>query len=74
MNENLKKYLVALIFVSIAFLSMLYTVYNYFKYPENRERFLERLKNARTTNLFHEMREMRMKKGGENESIGVSEE
>ncbi|GAB6066130.1 hypothetical protein JCM9492_12220 [Aquifex pyrophilus] len=68
MSESLKKYLAALIFLGIAILSMTYTVYNYFKYPENRERFLERLKNARTTNLFHEMREMRLKKGGENES------
>ncbi len=67
MSQGLKKYLVALIFLGIALLSMTYTIYNYFKYPENRERFLERLKNARTTNLFHEMREMRLKKGGENE-------
>ncbi|NPA32114.1 MAG: hypothetical protein GXO04_00645 [Aquificae bacterium] len=65
MKEGLRKFLVASVFIFIALLSLAYTVYNYLKYPENRERFVERLKNARTTNLFHEMREMRMKKGGE---------
>ncbi|RUM28046.1 MAG: hypothetical protein DSY42_09110 [Aquifex sp.] len=74
MSENGKKYITALILICIALFSMLFTIYAYIKYPENRETFIKRLENARTSNIFREIREMRMKKGGENESIGVSEE
>ncbi|WP_164930567.1 hypothetical protein [Aquifex aeolicus] len=69
MSSTAKKIVVALIVLSIAFLSAFFTVYNYLKHPENREYFLKRLERARETNPIKESVEMLKErlKGGEHE-------
>jgi len=58
MSTTVKKILATLVILGIAFLSALFTVYNYIKHPENREYFLKRLENARKVNPIKESIEM----------------
>ncbi|NPB08107.1 MAG: hypothetical protein GXN96_04165 [Aquificae bacterium] len=49
------KLAVGLALFGVALLSMLFTVFNYLRHPENREYFINRLENARNTTIFKEM-------------------
>ncbi|GEM_PF-2171066 len=46
------KILVGLLVAGVALLSFTFTVYQYIKYPENREYFIKKLKNIRNEPVF----------------------
>jgi len=46
-ERDLSKIVVGLVVASVALLSFLFTVYQFSKHPENREHFIDKLRNVR---------------------------